>query len=234
MKLLENQTLSRLGSIISGQHDTQRVDCRLESYSCKMAGPDKKMYKQLASEEGSLQDLELLSPSPLSPPAFSPPGSAGASSHTSRHATSKKTLYFLKATLNASYSPDYDFSFSKAIEFSRESSYSFVCRNIEANLIPALGLEYETVRQNLWAALEAEIHPDECEIYSFLGDSQDDPFSEPGTVWSFVYLFYNKKLKRVLLFTCQGLNRVADGIDEGMDDMPDDIMFGEPADYTDY
>jgi hypothetical protein len=61
------------------------------------------------------------------------------------------------------------------------------------------------VRQNLWAALEAEIHPSECEIYSFLGDSQDDPFSEPGTLWNFVYLIYNKKLKRVLLFTCQGL-----------------------------
>ena len=68
-----------------------------------------------------------------------------------------------------------------------------------------MGQEYELVRQNLWAALEAEIHPSDCEIYSFLGDSQDDPFSEPGTLWSFVYLFYNKKLKRVLFFTCQGL-----------------------------
>eukprot|EP00045_Choanoeca_perplexa_P003481 m.31389 g.31389 ORF g.31389 m.31389 type:complete len:233 (+) comp12068_c0_seq1:198-896(+) len=232
MKLLENQNLSRLGATIAGHHNGQRVVCRLESYSCKMAGSDKKMYKQLASEEGNLTDLELLSPSPLSPSAYSPP----AASHVSpQHATSKKMLYYLKATLNASYSPEYDFSFAKSTEFSRESSYNYVCRNIEANLIPALGQDYELVRQNLWAALEAEIHPSECEIYSFLGDSQDDPFSEPGTLWNFVYLFYNKKLKRVLLFTCQGLSPMADVLqEEMMDEMPDDIMFGDPGDYTDY
>jgi hypothetical protein len=116
-----------------------------------MAGSDKKMYKQLASEEGNLSDLELLSPSPLSPSAYSPP----AASHVSpRHATSKKMLYYLKATLNASYAPEYDFSydwcslslpclnathaclsFAKSTEFSRESSYDFVCRNIEGVLL---------------------------------------------------------------------------------------------------
>ena len=70
-----------------------------------MAGLDKKMYKQLASEDGKLTDLELLSPSPLSPPTYSPPNSGNVN-----HAISKKMLYYLRATLNASYAPEYDFS----------------------------------------------------------------------------------------------------------------------------
>ena len=133
--------------------NTSHHECPRVLPNSKMAGSDKKLYKQLASEEGNLTALELLSPSPLSPSAYSPP----AASHVSLHqATSKKMLYYLKATLNASYSPEYDFSyaaipcicpqlrltlppfpsFAKSTEFSRDPSYNFVCRNIEG-LLPA-------------------------------------------------------------------------------------------------
>lgn len=68
-----------------------------------MAGQDKKMYKLMAQQEGnSLSDYELLSPSPITPPeelAQSP----------LLHACSKKTLYYLRATLNAAFGGDYDF-----------------------------------------------------------------------------------------------------------------------------
>jgi hypothetical protein len=76
---------------------------------------------------------------------------------------------------------------------------------VAAALIPALMGEYEFVRQNLWDALEQEIQPEECEIYSYSGDTESDPFSEHGILWSFVYFFFNKRLKRILFFSCQGL-----------------------------
>ncbi len=33
---------------------------------------------------------------------------------------------------------------------------------------------------------------------------------EKGNVWSFNYFFYNKKLKRILYFTCRGQSKTAE------------------------
>ena len=38
---------------------------------------------------------------------------------------------------------------------------------------------------------------------------EGDPFGEKGSVWSFNYFFYNKKLKRILYFACRGLSKTA-------------------------
>lgn len=40
---------------------------------------------------------------------------------------SRKTLFYLIATLNESFRPDYDFSAAKSHEFSREPSLNWVC-----------------------------------------------------------------------------------------------------------
>jgi hypothetical protein len=39
---------------------------------------------------------------------------------------------------------------------------------------------------------------------SYKSDLESDPFGEKGSVWSFNYFFYNKKLKRILYFRCAG------------------------------
>lgn len=44
-------------------------------------------------------------------------------------------------------------------------------------------------------------------IYSYTPDMRSDPFSEDGCLWSFNYFFYNKKLKRILFFTCRHIIR---------------------------
>lgn len=63
------------------------------------------MYKQMAHNEGtSLSDYELLSPSPITPPDES-----SSLQSPLMLACSKKTLYYLRATLNASFGGDYDF-----------------------------------------------------------------------------------------------------------------------------
>jgi hypothetical protein len=103
MKLLDNTTFSRLGSALSGVHSHANIIAQLDAYSCKMAGADKRLYKQI-SNEGPVSELEILS----SPGSFEV-GSLGRSPNTLCNACSRKTLYYLKATLNAAYNPDYDF-----------------------------------------------------------------------------------------------------------------------------
>lgn len=72
------------------------------------------------------------------------------------------------------------------------------------NLMPALGDDWRPVSDNLWSAIEAEIEPAACEIYSYSGDAMSDPFSAEGALWSFAYFFFNKSKKRVVFFACCG------------------------------
>jgi hypothetical protein len=207
MKLLDNPQFSRLGAALSGAHMDARLLCRLESYSCKMAGDDKKLFKQISSS-GNVDDLELLSP--ISPGSLGPQYSGSPSDGTEgamtlHHTCSRKTLYYLKATLNAAFFPDYDFGQAKSSEFSREPSYEWVSRNINAILHSAIGEEYLSVAPSLWASLGNEINPAECTIYSYNPDMESDPFSEEGSLWSFAFFFYNKKMKRIVFFSCHAV-----------------------------
>ena len=44
MKLLDNPKLTQFSEALSGFHGDALVTCRIESYSCKMAGNDKKWF----------------------------------------------------------------------------------------------------------------------------------------------------------------------------------------------
>jgi len=57
----------------------------------------------------------------------------------------------------------------------------------------------------------------DCDIYSYKSDLEDDPFGEEGSVWSFNYFFYNKKLKRLLYLCCQAISRQAHDSDSTSD-----------------
>lgn len=112
----------------------------VESYSCKMAGDPKKLYKQLRNEPGtSPRDLELLGPSQTKSPSYNtsflttppqvlhPNPMARSMSSDDESPLVKtiprKTLIFLISTLNAAFEPDYDFSSCTSQEFSRETNF---------------------------------------------------------------------------------------------------------------
>ena len=78
---------------------------------------------------------------------------------------SQKTLFYLVSTLNASFSPDYDFSDAKSEEFSKEPSMKWVRDSVRDCLSPVLGEEYPYFDINLWSAIEEEIKLGECKIY---------------------------------------------------------------------
>jgi len=110
----------------------------------------------------------------------------------------------LISLLNLSY-PDYDFSGLKQEDFSREMYKQRLINSINLSLRDALAMDQ---LNQLWRAIDNIVNIQECEIYSYNPDrNQDDPTGDPlalsnGKIWIWNYFFYNKKLRRCLFFTC--------------------------------
>ena len=146
----------------------------LECYSCKMTGQDKRLYKNLNADGHSPNDLEALSP-PESQLSVSPVSYMKASRSISvdedeniiiSSTCSRRTLFYLIATLNASFQ-DYDFSNAKSEEFSREPSLEWVINSINSNLSTAIGEPYAKMSAHLWSSIDEQISLQDCNIYRF-------------------------------------------------------------------
>lgn len=85
------------------------------------------------------------------------------SCHASIDIVSRKTLFYLISTLNASYQPDYDFSNSPSSEFSKEPSFDFVLKSVE-NCLRTVEV-YTRAKQQLWDAIDREISLVDCDFY---------------------------------------------------------------------
>jgi len=216
MKLLQNLTFESLSSELSVQGESINICGSIESYSCKMTGNDKKLYKDMNTYGKSPTDLEALSPSEsqmqqlhgVSPNSMFL-SSIERLSSTEDNDSSKvsvmkrKMLFTLISTLNASF-PDYDFSSVKSEAFSREESLSWVVNNINSNLSTSMGEDYIKLSPGLWKSIDDEICLQDCQIFSYNPDMESDPFGEAGCLWSFNYFFFNKELKRIVFFKCNG------------------------------
>lgn len=116
MKLLESTRFEAINNALTIQTGDITLFGRIESYSCKMAGNDKQLYKRFISPEHSPSDLQALSPpqtlADLSP-FFGRGSYSGDEGVTLCDTISRKTLFYLIATLNARFEPDYDFSDAK-------------------------------------------------------------------------------------------------------------------------
>lgn len=114
MKLLENSKFEAINNALSIKTGDSAIVGRIESYSCKMVGSDKALYKRFTSETNA-HDLQALSP----PQGFfdmSPNIGRGSNSGDETvlcDTISRKSLFYLIATLNAAFEPDYDFSDAK-------------------------------------------------------------------------------------------------------------------------
>uniref|UniRef100_A0A8V5GYE4 Repressor of RNA polymerase III transcription MAF1 homolog n=2 Tax=Melopsittacus undulatus TaxID=13146 RepID=A0A8V5GYE4_MELUD len=207
MKLLENSSFEAINSQLTVETGDAHIIGRIESYSCKMAGDDKHMFKQFC-QEGQPHVLEALSPpqtTGISPSRLSKSQSGDEEGPLSDKC-SRKTLFYLIATLNESFRPDYDFSAAKSHEFSREPSLNWVVNAVNCSLFSAVREDFKALKPHLWDAVDEEICLAECDIYSYNPDLDSDPFGEDGSLWSFNYFFYNKRLKRIVFFTCRSIS----------------------------
>eukprot|EP00897_Mesotaenium_endlicherianum_P003625 jgi/Mesen1/3290/ME000191S02425 len=201
MKFLEYTPLARINSFLGhvnlGDYILRGV---CEAYSCKIAGIDKKLSRSLEQE---VLDSLTNSPQDL---ATSPVGPLSSSA-------SRRTLIYLILTLNHMY-PDYDFSLLRAHHFSKEVSLLSVKQSIDRLLLEAAKMwqldgEDSPLLETLWAAVDEVIELKDCDVYSYKPDMEGDPFAEKGSVWSFNFFFYNKKLKRILYLSCRCLSKQA-------------------------
>ena len=85
-------------------------------------------------------------------------------------------------------------------------SLKFVTSNVDNLLSVAASSLFSNIHDKLWVTLNKEINLVDCDIYSYNPDLTSDPFGEDGSLWSFNYFFFNKKLKRIVLFTCRALS----------------------------
>lgn len=238
MKLLDNSKFEAVTSALSVVSGDCTIDGRIESYSCKMAGQDKRLFKTLSTEPGMApNDLQALSP-PQSFLSHSPSRQYSRSQSDDGEGflcdtISTKTLFYLISTLNASF-PDYDFSNAKSEEFSKEPSLQCVVNAVDSQLFATVGDAFSSLKQQLWSTIDEEISLAECDIYSYNADLTSDPYGEEGSIWSFNYFFYNKKLKRLVFFTCKATSPCAPapidsgvGSDLGMDFDESEYLYDE-------
>jgi hypothetical protein len=198
MKLMDISSLNALSNALNGLDIGESILYgRIEAYSCKMTGNDRKL--QVALEQ-SIQDQlgspnhERLSVSPFGP-------------LTDR--MSRQTLIYLITTLNCAF-PYYDFSDTNPEQFNKEVSSNLAVHQISSLLSKAPQFTDE-MRSRMWNTIDAEIQMNDCDVYSFNPDDDSDPFDEDGnSVWSFNYFFYNRKLKRILLVTCRAEHKAPD------------------------
>jgi Maf1 regulator len=127
MKLLESTRFEAINSALTIQTGDTTIFGRIESYSCKMAGNDKQMYKRFISNDQA--DLQALSPPQTlmdMSPFFNRGSYSGDEGVTLCDTISRKTLFYLIATLNSAFEPDYDFSDAKV----KDSFSSFISTSI--------------------------------------------------------------------------------------------------------
>lgn len=222
MKFLENPQLEAISKSLSTESADCKIDGRLESYSCKMVTNDKRLFRMLSTDSGlSPNDLQALSP-PQTVLGCSPGRHFGKGQNDGEEEVlcdtiSTKTLFYLISTLNASFYPDYDFSLAKSEEFSCEPSIQWVMNAVDCQLLTVIGDTYNSFKAQLWSSIDEEICLKDCDIYSYNPDLTSDPYGE--SIWSFNYFFYNKKLKRIVFFTCSASSALATGyLDSGSDD----------------
>ena len=118
MKLLESSQFEAINNALSMKAGNNTVFGRIESYSCKMIGSEKVLYKRFTAETSGVgpHDLQALSP-PQTLMDLSP--NVGHGSYSGDEGVilcdtiSRKTLFYLIATLNTAFEPDYDFSDAK-------------------------------------------------------------------------------------------------------------------------
>lgn len=69
-----------------------------------------------------------------------------------------------------------------------------------------------------------------CYGCSYNPDLDSDPYGEEGSLWSFNYFFYNKKMRRILFFTCRATSPSAQPEGELFEMEPtDDTAFDESS-----
>ncbi len=193
MKFLTVPRLAKLSSLLqSFDLGDQILRCRVESYSCKIAGEDKKISKTISKQISSeTSSISLSFPADSLDPL--------ASSHN------RKLFISLITTMNASF-PDYDFSSVKPEQFNREPMPQIAVNSINNLFVDSLELAAPGLRTEFWSAINETMETQKCEIYSF--QPEIDSEMNIGKLWIIHYFFYNRKAKKILFLSAHSVSKL--------------------------
>jgi len=249
MKYLDDENLTQWTSKLSDANLSGRViNGRLEVYTMKRAGTDKK-YAQALGEKFTA-DMELKqsqmvcgykSSSKRRIRSVSVGNEAveaaisgsrkkqrirAISMDETRHSAqvpsalgdfqeigTRRLLTDLILTLNLSF-PDYDFGNIRATYFTKKTVKEAITDS-NFRLSELSSRRGETFLQDMWNAIDDVVCLAETEVFSYAPPAfDDDPMTflcqtllnsdadTPTPLWNFNYLFVNKSLKRILIFSC--------------------------------
>ncbi|CAO3611634.1 unnamed protein product [Cunninghamella echinulata] len=190
MKFLQVDSLDVLNNVFQWESAEAQLTGRIEAYSCKSAGSDKKLFKHMENK------YNIILSGSISPddhiPVISPFGRLDESAP-------RKTFFYLLSTLNAAF-PDNDFSDVRPDQFVKQPSVDLVINSVNTTLFN-LGNDVIVNQYRMWDILDELVELNECDVYSYNPDSDDDPMYEEGYLWSMNYFFFNRKLKRMVYFS---------------------------------
>lgn len=119
--------------------------------------------------------------------------------------------------------PDYEFSNVIPEHFEVISTLDQARSTISWHLMSYLP-SVEALSMHIWSAIECEVSPALCDIYSY-EPTCSDVFTENGALWSKIILFVNDKSRKVLLFHLrEGAQGFEDESDDEANSYSDDIM----------
>ncbi|KAI7867943.1 Maf1 regulator-domain-containing protein [Spinellus fusiger] len=125
MKFLEVDSLDVLNTVFRWETGEASMNGRIEAYSCKSAGLDKKLFKQIEHKYNVDLSGGSISPDDLQM-IISPFGRLDQS-------TPRMTFFYLLATLNAAF-PEHDFSDVRPEQFSKQPSPEMVINSVNTTL----------------------------------------------------------------------------------------------------
>lgn len=203
MKFIEDDKLIELTQDLSDViFGTRVINGRIECFSCKRTGDDKKYAHELSEkymheiENSGAQIQKSQSGQSLSPSKDSyssclrstrsvkgRSSSVGSASELStsplgdfHEPVTRRLLTDLILTLNSSF-PDYDYSLVRADQFVRMKSAKSAVNRVNEKLSEFVASEKGPEFLNdLWSAIDDVIIMKECDIYSYAPDDTSDEF----------------------------------------------------------
>ncbi|GAN00911.1 repressor of RNA polymerase III Maf1 [Mucor ambiguus] len=166
MKFLEVDSLDLINTAFLWETSECILTGRVEAYSCKSAGTDKKLFKTLENR----YNADLLAPGSISPDdlqVISPFGRL-------TEAAPRKTFFYLLATLNAAF-PEHDFEDVRPDQFLKLPSVEMVMNSVNTTLF---NLGNDVIVNRLWDVLDEIVQLSDCDVYTYNSDVDDDPMNE--------------------------------------------------------
>ena len=136
--------------------------------------------------------------------------------------SARRLLVDMISTLNEFF-PDYDFETTKPEQFVVQE-LNAVIRTVNSHFAELTETDSYFL-ERLWQGIDDSIDLNRCEIFSYVPDMTEDPFSD-CSLWSFNYFFFNCDLKRITYFTCVATSKYSYAnrmrLDQSYEDSDDD------------